>query len=42
MKIILAVIKDSNEARVVAQLVNRDVHVTRMASTGGFICSQCC
>lgn len=42
MNIFLAVIRDSDEARVVAQLVNRDVRVTRMASTGGFICSQCC
>jgi len=37
MKIILAVIRDSDEARVVEQLVNLGIRVTRMASTGGFL-----
>jgi uncharacterized protein YaaQ len=37
MKIILAVIRDSDEAQVVEQLVSREVRVTRMASTGGFL-----
>ena len=37
MKIILAVIRDSDEAHVVEQLVDRGIRVTRMASTGGFL-----
>jgi uncharacterized protein YaaQ len=37
MKIILAVIRDSDEARVVEEMVNLGIRVTRMASTGGFL-----
>jgi uncharacterized protein YaaQ len=37
MKIILAVIRDSDEAQVVEQMVNLGIRVTRMASTGGFM-----
>ncbi len=37
MKIILAVIRDSDEARVVEEMVNLSIRVTRMASTGGFL-----
>ncbi len=37
MKIILAVIRDSDEAQVVEEMVNLGIRVTRMASTGGFL-----
>jgi uncharacterized protein YaaQ len=37
MKLILAVIRDSDEAHVVEQIVNLGLRVTRMASTGGFM-----
>ncbi len=37
MKIILAVIRDSDETRVVEEMVNLSIRVTRMASTGGFL-----
>jgi uncharacterized protein YaaQ len=37
MKIILAVIRDSDEAQVVEQLVTLGIRVTRMSSTGGFM-----
>jgi len=37
MKIILAVIRDSDEAHVVEEMVNLGIRVTRMASTGGFL-----
>ena len=37
MKIILAVIRDSDEAQVVDQLIARGNRVTRMSSTGGFL-----
>jgi uncharacterized protein YaaQ len=37
MKIILAVIRDSDEDRVIEEMVNLGIRVTRMASTGGFL-----
>ena len=37
MKIILAVIRDSDEAQVVEEMVKLDIRVTRMAGTGGFL-----
>ncbi len=37
MKIILAVIRDTDEVQMVEKLVERDYRVTRMASTGGFL-----
>ena len=35
MKIILAVIRDSDEAQVVEEMVKLGIRVTRMAGTGG-------
>lgn len=37
MKLIIAIIKDNDDAEVIRQLVERDYRVTRMASTGGFL-----
>ena len=37
MKLILAIIRDSDDAPVTGQLVNKGFRVTRMASTGGFL-----
>jgi uncharacterized protein YaaQ len=37
MKIILAVIRDSDEAQVVEEMVKLGIRVTRMAGTGGFL-----
>jgi len=37
MKIILAVIRDSDEAQVVEEMVKLGLRVTRMAGTGGFL-----
>jgi uncharacterized protein YaaQ len=37
MKIILAVVRDVDDRRVIDQLVARDYRVTRIASTGGFL-----
>ncbi|MDW8325936.1 MAG: cyclic-di-AMP receptor [Anaerolineales bacterium] len=37
MKLILAIIRDRDDANVVQQLVERGYRVTRVASTGGFL-----
>jgi uncharacterized protein YaaQ len=37
MKLILAVIRDSDESPVINKLVEQGYRVTRMASTGGFL-----
>jgi uncharacterized protein YaaQ len=37
MKLILAIIRDRDDANVVQQLVERGFRVTRVASTGGFL-----
>ena len=37
MKLILAIVRDSDDATVTGALVNRGFRVTRMASTGGFL-----
>lgn len=37
MKLILAVIRDSDDSAVTSALVNKGYRVTRMASTGGFL-----
>jgi uncharacterized protein YaaQ len=37
MKLIIAIIKDMDDAEVIRQLVERKYRVTRMASTGGFL-----
>jgi uncharacterized protein YaaQ len=37
MKLILAVVRDSDEAPVINKLVERGYRVTRLASTGGFL-----
>jgi uncharacterized protein YaaQ len=37
MKIILAVIRDSDESQVVEEMVKLGLRVTRMAGTGGFL-----
>ncbi len=37
MKVIIAIVKDSDDAEVIHQLVDRQYRVTRMASTGGFL-----
>lgn len=37
MKVIIAIVKDSDDAEVIHQLIDRQYRVTRMASTGGFL-----
>jgi len=37
MKLILAIVKDSDDAPVITQLVSQGFRVTRVASTGGFL-----
>lgn len=37
MKLIIAIVKDTDDAEVIHQLVNHKHRVTRMASTGGFL-----
>jgi uncharacterized protein YaaQ len=37
MKLILAIVRDSDDATVTGALVNNGFRVTRMASTGGFL-----
>ena len=37
MKLILAVVRDSDESPVISKLVEKGFRVTRMASTGGFL-----
>jgi len=37
MKLILAIIKDIDDAPVITQLVSQGFRVTRVASTGGFL-----
>ncbi len=37
MKLILAIIRDTDDEAVINQLVNHGLRVTRVASTGGFL-----
>jgi uncharacterized protein YaaQ len=37
MKLILAIVKDIDDAPVITQLVSQGFRVTRVASTGGFL-----
>jgi uncharacterized protein YaaQ len=37
MKMIVAIVRDVDDARVIDQLVKQTYRVTRMASTGGFL-----
>lgn len=37
MKLIIAIVKDTDDAEVIHQLVSHKHRVTRMASTGGFL-----
>lgn len=37
MKVIIAIVKDTDDAEVIHQLIDRQYRVTRMASTGGFL-----
>ena len=37
MKLIVAIVKDSDDAPVVSQLVSQGFRVTRVASSGGFL-----
>ncbi len=37
MKVIIAIVKDTDDAEVIHQLVEHQFRVTRMASTGGFL-----
>jgi uncharacterized protein YaaQ len=37
MKMIIAIVRDVDDARVIDQLVTHDYRVTRVASTGGFL-----
>jgi uncharacterized protein YaaQ len=37
MKLIVAIVKDSDDAPVVTQLVGKGFRVTRVASSGGFL-----
>jgi uncharacterized protein YaaQ len=37
MKLILAIVRDSDDATVTGELVSHSFRVTRMASTGGFL-----
>lgn len=37
MKVIIAIVKDTDDAEVIHQLIDHQYRVTRMASTGGFL-----
>ena len=37
MKLIIAIVKDSDDVPVISQLVAQNYRVTRVASTGGFL-----
>jgi len=37
MKMILAIVRDTDDQTVIQELVNQGYRVTRMASTGGFL-----
>ena len=37
MKLILAIVRDTDDEGVINQLVSHDLRVTRVASTGGFL-----
>lgn len=37
MKVVIAIVRDSDDQRVLAKLVASDYRVTRVASTGGFL-----
>lgn len=37
MKLIIAIVRDSDDQRVLDRLVARDFRVTRVATTGGFL-----
>lgn len=37
MKLIIAIVRDTDDAEVIRQLIDRQYRVTRMASTGGFL-----
>jgi uncharacterized protein YaaQ len=37
MKLIIAIVRDTDDAAVINQLVTQSYRVTRMASTGGFL-----
>jgi uncharacterized protein YaaQ len=37
MKVTIAIVKDTDDAEVIHQLVSHKYRVTRMASTGGFL-----
>lgn len=37
MKLIIAIVRDIDDAAVINELVTREYRVTRMASTGGFL-----
>jgi len=37
MKLIIAIVRDTDDAAVINQLVTKNYRVTRMASTGGFL-----
>jgi uncharacterized protein YaaQ len=37
MKLIMAIVRDTDDAAVINQLVAKNYRVTRMASTGGFL-----
>ncbi len=37
MKMIIAIVRDSDDQSVIQQLVNQGYRVTRVASTGGFL-----
>ena len=37
MKLIIAIVRDTDDSQVISQLIASDFRVTRMASTGGFL-----
>ena len=37
MKLIIAIVRDTDDSQVIGQLVANNFRVTRMASTGGFL-----
>lgn len=37
MKVVIAIVRDSDDQKVVSTLVSNDYRVTRVASTGGFL-----
>ena len=40
MKLIIAIVQDEDASRLISQLMNDGFGVTKLATTGGFLCRQ--